>query len=128
MDTRKQGSFSLGLKSVELQLQTLFADCGGDSALQLLDLLAQCRPGKQQELLSQFITTTSPHATEAAASDFEQELYEGLIEDFDLAASAEHGGSRLYVVEGGKGNPRMERPASGALINLDEARKMRKRG
>lgn len=90
--TRSKGTFSLTLKALRLQLATLMDEAGGQQTIDLLDNLSEMQPEARDILLRVF-----NQAAEALSgktdlklkdiSDFEEELLEGIISDFQALNS-----------------------------------------
>ena len=128
MDKKFDGTFSLGFFSLQLQLQNLLEEAGGEKAIELLDAISNLDSSHRSALLECFSrvakrissdNSCNPAEDSAAVNSLEESLYHEII------GSAAHGqeSPRLEVVCGGKDN---KSPAGRAPISLEEARKARR--
>ena len=83
------GEFSLTLKTLRLQLATLMDTVGGRDAQILLDQLSELHEDQRQVLLNLFINVVNKLKTTdliklSESSEFEDQLTEGILEDFKL--------------------------------------------
>lgn len=78
MSTEYKGIFSLGLKSAELQLATLFDNVGGAKLVDLLDKLGKFSTAEQENLLTFF-----SEVIDKEIPTFEEDDHK-LLKDIDL--------------------------------------------
>ncbi len=126
MEKKFSGTFSLGLASVQLQLQELFQDVGGDRAIQLLDLLSHLSSDQHPHILDVFHAVLrrlqeneqqAQRTDDAAVNDFADSIYREILKNMHEAVVA----PKFAVLDGGKSRPRGCSP-----ISLEEARKARR--
>lgn len=126
MDKKQEGSFSLGLRSLQLQLQTLLEEAGGEQAAVLLDALTQLSAEEQTIALKIFSAVVErisggderlASAGNAALKEFEESLYQDILAEF------KHKGQKpqLEVITGGK-RAGFGPPLKRTLIDLSKAR------
>lgn len=130
MSTRdSKGSFSLGLRSLELQVKHLLEGCGGEKAERLLNLLSELDPKHTSDLLDSFIsaaeTARASEPTRAAVNDdmteFENGLFQALSSSLDVVPLKDSV-RKLEVVSGGKSRQQNR----SQLIDLSAARRSRR--
>jgi hypothetical protein len=134
MSQKRDGNISASLFSLQLQLKTLFEECGGDDALELLDTLSTLNPSEQKVALKLFndvlikITASDLRLTTAddrVLKEFEDGLYRDILETMREAANCNEtprSEMHLEVLPGGKLEDRVEKNP----IDLSAARKSRK--
>jgi hypothetical protein len=126
-----KGQFSLSMKTIELQVSTLFEDVGGDQAFALLDSLCNLTASEQKIMLDLFtqvvgrVSSGEIRLTTPAESE-NQQLEDRLctdIWDAIKAASAKNKEHKLAVLDGGK----FQAPTnpSPKIIELSEIRQRR---
>ena len=129
MDKKFSGTFSLGLSSLQLQLQELFQDVGGSKTIQLLDALSQLPAEKHPLILEIFCAVLNRlqaeeqqacNTDEKAVNDFADSIYGEIMKSMHEAAVA----PKFAVLDGGKSRSR----SGNDPISLEEARKARKSG
>lgn len=122
MDKQFNGTFSLGLSSLQFQVKSLFDEAGGEKACQLLDILSSLNQEAREKALGLFIELAGKlrdyqHSLPSLASngsrDFETRLYNTLIADLNATP-------HLALVSGGRANKQ--------LIDLGKARAKRSKG
>lgn len=89
MTTRAHGSFSLGMRTLQLMADSLFDGCGGKEALALLDGLSELREEDQkaalalfQKVLGRLSTNGTPLSARSPGemAEFEEALYRDLLD------------------------------------------------
>ncbi|MBN8549643.1 MAG: hypothetical protein J0M12_10040 [Deltaproteobacteria bacterium] len=130
MTDKRDGSFSANLLSLQLQLKTLLEGAGGDSAVQVLDLLSALNPSEQKIALRIFSRVLESvrageqrlvTAEDQVLKDFEEGLYRDILDSMREAAN-DNEPRKIEVIDGGK----TRRAASNGPIDLDEVRKSRR--
>lgn len=129
--SKNEGLFSQSLKSLEIQLKTLFYGSGNENSIAFLDSLSHLGILEQEMVLKQFTGIVerilngdkrflSPIDIEQ--KKIEEELYQEIVSGMTAAAKIPNlEGKRLAVLEGGK-NPHKNKQ----LIDLSQVRKNRK--
>ena len=128
MDKKFEGTFSLGYFSLKMQLQNLFEDAGGESAVALMDAISNVAPAKRDALLKTFTEVAKKVAAESSSnqqaensdSNLEEALYSSIMGNLAQNGAGRH----LEVVSGGKDKQLAQKNRT--LISLEEARKSRK--
>ena len=126
-----RGPVSFGLLSLQLQLQTLLEECGGEHAVDFLDTLSEL-PGKerQQKVLNVFgnvvkrlLDSNLPDEwDEAFCNELEEELFEDIMKLMNKDQS-ENSPRKFEVLSGGK-----DETASASVVTIEELRKARENG
>ncbi len=129
METKKRGHFSLNLKALQAQVNTLLENAGGEQAVALLDSLCELSKPEQKLALSVFTRLIDRIAqgelripdSEPVLKEFEESLYEDLLESIE---TFKQDGStlRLEVLSGGKD----QLPKS--VVRIEDLRRARKLG
>ncbi len=99
---KDSGIFKLALKGLNFQLETLFADCGGEKSVELLDRLSKCSPSMRDKLLNCMLTVTNSvqdnSLDSAPSGEFEDSLYNEICSELEKASQQAHS---FEVLEGG---------------------------
>lgn len=131
MGSKSSGSFSKNFLSLQLQLETLLEDVGGERTVEMLDALSQVSGSEQKVLLGVFerVIKRVAAGTERLISnddkrlkEFEDSLYSDIVSAIQAASGEAPRGKLIEVLDGGKSPKQVDRTP----INLDEARKARK--
>jgi len=135
MAKKFDGNFSLGLKSLELQVGALLEGCGGERARALLDALAELSAPEQERTIGLFLKLIArlkasnvrlPEEKDENLKEFEESLYNELLSSMNEAANGESVSPvsrrrKFAVLEGGKEvEPKTQ---SKGTIDFNEARK-----
>lgn len=125
-----RGPVSFGLLSMQLQLQTLLEECGGEQAVEFLDTLSEL-PGKerQHQLLQVFGRATRrilesdlpEQWDEAFCNELEEELFEDIMKL--MKNGEEEPARRFEVLNGGK-----DETNRASVVTIEELRKARQNG
>lgn len=130
MTDKRDGTFSASLMSLQLQLKTLLDGVGGDSVIQVLDILATLNPSEQKIALRMFSRVLENiragdqrlvTAEDQVLKDFEEGLYRDILDSMREAANDSEP-RKIEVIDGGKSR----RPVDKGPINLDEVRRNRR--
>jgi len=128
---KSSGSFSKNFVSLQLQLETLLEDVGGDRAVELLDSLSNLSGSEQKLILGIFDRVVKRVASGAERlvsnddkrlKDFEEGLYSDLVSAIQSASGEAPRGKLIEVLDGGK----TQKPVDRTPISLEEARRARK--
>ena len=133
--TKYNGDFSKSLFSIQLQLNCLLEEAGGESALELLDALCTLNKSEQRLVLSIFKKTIKKLASEeerlctkedAELKNFEEELYDGVMKSIKAKLIETKTGRRFAILDGGK-SQKEENPADKDpdLIDFEKERAAR---
>ncbi len=145
MSSKDTGTFSLGLRSLQLLVDSLFDGCGGADALQLLDQLGDLNQKEQRSTLALFSKVLSrlvehgerlSDKDESGLQDFEEALYKELLSsmreaeqiDSDTASNIENSdisGSRRPIRRLKLVGAKTDVPAEILPLDLDAARRRR---
>ncbi len=131
-DGRKnEGLFSQSLRSLEIQLKTLFYGSGNDNAIAFLDSLSNLGIVEQEIALNLFKAVVDKIVSgdkrllsekDLQQKKIEDDLYNEIITGMNAAASIPNlEGKRLEVLKGGK-----KSQSNKVLINLDQVRNSKK--
>ncbi|MDC0358265.1 hypothetical protein OAO01_05555 [Oligoflexia bacterium] len=110
MSVKGRGDFSRSLFSLQLQVQTLLEEAGGDEALHVLDALCKLNKSEQKIALKIFKRVLDRVADgqerlctmqDKALNDFEENLYKDILSTM-RGASAVPKERKFEVLEGGK--------------------------
>jgi hypothetical protein len=140
MAKKFDGNFSLGLKSLELQVGALLEGCGGEQASALLDALGDLSAPEQERTIGLFLKVISrlkasnvrlPEEKDENLKEFEESLYNELLSSMDEAANGESVAPvsrrhKFAVLDGGKDvEPKIQVKGStgSGTIDFNEARK-----
>jgi hypothetical protein len=143
MCKKRDGIVSDSLLSLQLQLQSVLEEAGGDEALTLLDRLAELSTSEQKSALALFQKVVEKMlssekrylpAEEAELKNFEDGLYNDIVTAMEAAerhqvkkALSADSEPKLEVLDGGKSAPLFEpKPAKPTPIDFNSARKGRK--
>jgi hypothetical protein len=128
MEGKREGMVTRNLLSLELQLKTLFEDCGGQDSLQLLDALSKLSKREQEVALKMFAAVCEKVARseqrviskeEESLKNFEDDLFESIVAEIQaLPIRMKKSVTDLRVVDGGK-------TSSQKIIDLSEIRRSR---
>jgi hypothetical protein len=131
MSNKKEGLFTQSLRSLEIQLKTLFYGSGNENSLEFLDSLSNLGIAEQEILLKYFTSVIDRilqgdkrYFTESDTEQkkIEDDLYSEIVSGMNAAAKIPLlDGKRLEVLEGGKNSKKNK-----VLIDLSSARKSRK--
>lgn len=131
MTKKNDGLFSQSLKSLEIQLKTLFYGSGNERSIAFLDSLSNLGLMEQELVLKRFtkiidriLSGDNRLLTEEdiAQKEIENEIYSDIIGAMNEAVKIEKlSGKRLEVLDGGKKNLNKN-----VLIDLSQAKKGRK--
>jgi hypothetical protein len=135
MEKKFGGNFSLGLKSLELQVGALLEGCGGEHASALLDALSDLSGPEQERTIGLFLKVISrlkasnvrlPEESDESLKDFEETLYNELVSSMSEAANGENitpvaPRRKFAVLDGGK--DAQPKPQSKGTIDFNEARR-----
>lgn len=133
MSIRETGEFTLGLKSIELQLQTLLENAGGGKATKLLDSLCKLGSTEQELVLAIFskviknIVAGDIRLDELGYSqlnEFEEGLYKEIIAEIEknsISKSKERkrGINRFSVLKGGSKNIRKKGSHLSEVVSIE---------
>jgi len=138
MGEPRDGRFSTSLLSLQLQLQTLMEDVGGEHALKLLDTLTELSKSEQKVMLGVFTRVTQRFSRgtlrlESPDDRKLKDLEDSLFDDIMLAMRAASRTNtnvkalpeRLQIVDGGGQIATSSRRQS-SPINLEDARRTRR--
>jgi len=134
MQKKFDGNFSLGLKSLELQVSALFEGCGGENARMLLDALSELSAPEQERTIGLFLKLINrlktsgvrlPEEGDENLKEFEETLYNDLLSSMSEAANGESiqpvtRRRKFAVLDGGKDSS--AKPSS-RTIDFNEARR-----
>lgn len=126
----EKGQFQKNYFSLQLQLQTLLEEAGGENLLPVLDQLCEMSGAEQkitlrifqralQKFSRQSIRLTS--SRDRALKDFEEGLYQDILGAMKEASTIPSG-KPLEIISGGKDPARKD----DSLIHLEEARRSRR--
>jgi hypothetical protein len=134
------GTFALGLKSLQLQVDCLLEGCGGNDAVRLLDALGELNATEQPQVISLFISVIErlrasnnrpSTMDDRMLADFEEALYKDLLHSMREAANCGETFSseaqplrKLKLVDK---PPREEATEQASRIPVDLAAERRKR-
>ena len=129
--------FSSNFLSLQLQLKTLLEEAGGDELIPFLDALGSLHRSEQKIVLKmlartikKLIETTPRFPTDGdlALKQFEDTLYQDLVEAINCGDAAAASRKRIEVLPGGKHAENSDQAQAGesTLIDLAAARKKRK--
>ena len=133
MAEKREGAFSSGFLSLQLQLKTLLEGYGGEHALRFMDALGSLAQSEQTVALDVFTSIIDRLAQsndrflsegDLARKDFEDKLYADILTAMRDAAQ-DASGSRLKVVNGGR-TPIQAGTVEKRPLSLCDARKQRK--
>ncbi len=128
---KSSGAFSKNFLSLQLQLETLLEDVGGERAVEMLDSLAQLSGSEQKVVLAAFDRVIKRIAAgsdrlisndDKRMKEFEEGLYSDIVAAIQSATGEAPRGKLIEVLDGGKTPKQADRTP----INLEEARKARK--
>lgn len=129
---KNDGLFTQSLKSLEIQLKTLFYGSGNDKSIAFLDALSNLSLLEQEIVLIRFTRIVEQilegdkrfiSSEELSHKEIENNLYEEIVHAMNEAVKVEKlSGKRLEVLEGGK-----KFSKNNVLIDLSKAKK-NKRG
>lgn len=128
---KSSGSFSKNFLSLQLQLETLLEDVGGDRAVELLDSLSNLSGSEQKLILGVFdrvVRRVASGADRLVSNDdkrmkeFEEGLYSDIVSAIQSASGETPRGKLIEVLDGGKTAKQVDRTP----ISLEEARRARK--
>ncbi|MFM1848449.1 MAG: hypothetical protein RL417_1923 [Pseudomonadota bacterium] len=131
MGSKSSGSFSKNFLSLQLQLETLLEDVGGDRAVEVLDSLSQLSGSEQKLVLGVFdrvIKRIAAGSERLVSNDdrrmkeFEDSLYSDIVSAIESSSGEAPRGRLIEVLDGGKTPKQADRTP----ISLDDARKARK--
>lgn len=137
MNWSQGGDFTKSLVSIQLQLQTLLEDVGGENAAELMDAVAKLHGAERKTVLPILIRVIRRLAEnndrlcskdDIKLKEFEDSLYESVVAEMSKAAlntiPAEE--KRLSVVKGGRAQV-LDKPVRiSTLIDLAKARDERR--
>lgn len=133
MSIRETGEFTLGLKSLELQLQTLLSNAGGEKATKLLDIMCKLKNSEQELILAMFskvvkeIIAGDTRLDEMAYGDlknFEESLYQDIIAEIEKTSLTKEEMTRrrvskLQVLQGGSKDSEKKQGKLRPIISID---------
>lgn len=132
----KRGDFSKNLFSLQLQINTLLEEAGGDSALSLLDSLCKLSKSEQHLALKVFQRTIEKliagdtrlkSESDKELENFEEELFDGLLNDIRSRLVETRTGKKLSILDGGKAKLESHPlDNNGSIIDFQAARKARR--
>ncbi len=131
MDKTFDGTFSLCLSSLQVQLQSLFDEAGGKDAVRLLDNLSNLPPNQREAVLSCFNRVVERLSTQQESSTLHEnvavnDLEESLYSDISVNLKQSLEPRRLEVLSGGK--DRKFSLVDKTPISIEEARKAKRTG
>jgi len=134
--SRSGGTFSKSFLSLQLQIDTLMEEAGGERAIELLDALATLNPSEQRLALGVFARAVKRIAAgsdrlvtndDKALKDFEDGLYADIVAALNGATAEAPRGKLIEVIDGGKTEtPKPSRSSERTPISLDEARRAKR--